>query len=408
MPDFTYEAMGRTGAKSTGTLTANSEREAALILDGRGLFPVRIALARNQIVGKTGKAGFFAKKVKGRQLAVMYSQLADLLNSGVPLLRSLELLERQSTNSALQAVIRDVRMKVADGTGLAQSMAMHPRVFSELAVSMIRAGQEGGFLEEVLKRVAGFVEHQEDMKSKVVGALAYPAFLAVAGFCVLNILIIFFVPKFATVFEKLKEKNELPVLTTALMDFSDFLRSWKGITTGVLGFAGLVGFFGWARGAGRAWMDRLKIRLPLFGSIFLNLALARFCRILGTMLHNGIPILKALNIAKDSTGNRVLSVAIEKSAENVTAGAKLADPLRKSGYFPIDVVEMISIAEEANALESVLVNIADSLEKRTSRNLDLMVKLLEPLMLLVMAGVTLTIVLGLLLPVFKMGSAVGQ
>ncbi|MFO0825801.1 MAG: type II secretion system F family protein [Gemmataceae bacterium] len=404
MPDFTFTAMAKTGAKSTGMLTANSEREAALILDGRGLFPIKIDLARNQPLG--GGSGLFAKKVKGRQLATMYSQLADLLHSGVPLLRSLELLERQSSNPTLQAVIRDVRSKVADGTGLAQAMGQHVHVFGELAVSMIRAGQEGGFLEEVLQRIATFVEHQEDLKSKVVGALAYPVFLALAGFTVLNILIIFFVPKFAKIFEKLKEKGELPVLTTYLMSFSEFLQSYWWLV-GLLAIGGFFAFRQWARTeTGRVTIDRVKIRLPLFGSIFLNLALSRFCRILGTMLHNGIPILKALNIAKDSTGNRILSAAIEKSAQNVTAGQKLADPLRRSGYFPGDVVEMITIAEEANSLETVLVNVANSLEKRTSRNLDLMVKLLEPLMLLVMAGVTLLIVMGLLLPVFKMGSAV--
>jgi general secretion pathway protein F/type IV pilus assembly protein PilC len=154
-------------------------------------------------------------------------------------------------------------------------------------------------------------------------------------------------------------------------------------------------------------VDRLKIRLPLFGPVFLSLALSRFCRILGTMLHNGIPILKALAIAKDSTGNKVLSKAIEQSAENVTAGQKLADPLRKSGYFPPDVVEMITIAEEANALEKVLIDVADGLDKRTARNLELMVKLLEPIMLLLMAVIVGTIAVGLLMPVFKISSTLG-
>jgi len=405
MPDFTYIAMGRTGAKSNGTLTATSEREAALMLDGRGLFPIQIALSKTQA---SGGGGFrFGKRVKGRHLATMYSQLADLLRSGVPLLRSLELLERQSTNPTLQAVIRDVRARVADGTGLAQAMAFHPKVFNDLAVGMVRAGQEGGFLEDVLKRIALFVEHQEDLKAKVVGALAYPVFLALAGFTVLNILVIFFVPKFEKIFEKLKEKGELPTLTTYLMGFSHFVQSRGGIAAIVLAVVGFMYFVRWTRRGGRIWADRIKIRLPMFGSIFLNLALSRFCRILGTMLHNGIPILKSLHIAKDSTGNRVLAAAIDKSAENVTAGQKLADPLRKSGYFPPDVVEMITIAEESNSLETVLVDIADSLEKRTARNLELMVKLLEPIMLLVMAGMTLLIVMGLLLPVFKMGDTVG-
>lgn len=404
MPDFTYEALARTGTKSTGTLTANSEREAAQILDGRGLFPLRIGLAKTQAANA---GGFFSARVSGRQTATFYAQLADLLHSGVPLLRSLELLERQSTNKTLQAVLRDVRARVADGTGLAQAMAFHPRVFNELAVSMVRAGQEGGFLEDVLKRIAAFVEHQEDLKSKVVGSLAYPVFLAGAGAMVVLVLMVFFVPKFEKIFEKLKEQGEMPSLTTALLFVSNFLIDyWWALLFG--GIGALAAFRSWAKTpAGRLTVDKLKIRLPMFGPVFMSLALSRFCRILGTMLHNGIPILKALHIAKDSTGNRVLAAAIEKSAENVTAGAKLADPLRKSGYFPPDVVEIITIAEEANALEKVLVDVADSLDKRTSRKLEMMVKLLEPIMLLVMAVVVGSIAIGLLLPVFKISSTLG-
>lgn len=404
MPDYTYEALGQTGAKATGTLTANSEREAALILDGRGLFPLKIALARTQA---SGAGGFFGGRVRGRQIATFYSQLADLLHSGVPLLRSLEILERQSSNRTLQAVVRDVRGRVADGTGLAQAMAQHPRVFNDLAVNMVRAGQEGGFLEDVLKRVALFVENQEDLKAKVVGSLAYPVFLACAGAVVVTVLMTFFIPKFEPIFAKLREKGEMPDITLVLMGVSNFMTSWSGALTAVAAVVGVFLFLAWTRGAGRAWADRMKIRLPLFGPVFLGLALSRFCRILGTMLHNGIPILKALNIAKDSTGNVVLGRAIERSAENVTAGEKLADPLRKCGFFPADVVEMITIAEEANALEKVLIDTADNLDKRTARNLELMVKLLEPIMLLVMAVVVGFIAVGMLMPVFKMSTTVG-
>jgi general secretion pathway protein F len=403
MPDFTYEALARTGAKATGMLTANSEREAAMILDSRGLFPLKILLAKTQA---SGAGGFFGGRVSGRQTATFYAQLADLLHSGVPLLRSLELLERQSSNRTLQAVLRDVRVRVADGTGLSQAMGQHPRVFNELAVSMVRAGQEGGFLEDVLKRVAAFVEGQEDLKAKVVGALAYPVFLASAGAMVVTVLMVFFVPKFEPIFEKLKEKGEMPDITTFLLAVSKFLQNdWWLVILGAVG--AFIGYRRWAATpSGRMIMDRVRIRLPLFGPVFLSLALSRFCRILGTMLHNGIPILKALAIAKDSTGNKVLSLAIERSAENVTAGQKLADPLRKSGYFPADVVEMITIAEEANALEKVLIDVADGLDKRTARNLELMVKLLEPMMLLFMAVIVGTIAVGLLMPIFKMSSTV--
>ncbi|HEX4590045.1 MAG TPA: type II secretion system F family protein, partial [Gemmataceae bacterium] len=334
------------------------------------------------------------------------SQLADLLHSGVPLLRSLEILERQSSLPAVGEVLREVRAAVAEGTTMADAMAKHPHVFNELTVSMVRAGQEGGFLEDVLKRVADFTEHQEDLKAKVVGSLAYPVFLALVGTTVLLLLVVFVVPKFEKTFDKLREKGDLPALTSGLMAFSHFLLNYWYV--GVLAILG--GYYllkRWLRSDnGRLTMDRWRLRVPGAGHIFLHLAIARFARILGTLLHNGIPILQSLRIAKDSTGNKVLSIAIEQSAENVTAGNSLAKPLSQCKYFPRDVCEMVSVAEESNSLETVLINIADGLEKRTSRQLDLFVKLLEPVMLLVMASIVLLVVAGLLLPIFKMGSTV--
>jgi general secretion pathway protein F/type IV pilus assembly protein PilC len=401
VPEFNYEALAPTGQRSQGILTAGSEREAMAMLDARGLFPVRLAPNRATMKGGTGK------RVKSRHTAAFYAQLADLLHSGVPLLRSLDLLERQTVHPALAQVIREVRARVADGSGLSEAMAQHPRAFNELAVSMIKAGQEGGFLEDVLRRIAEFTEHQEDLKAKVVGALAYPAFLAGAGFIVLNILIVFFVPKFEPIFKKLEEKGELPVLTSALIGTSRMIQNnwyWLvGLTVG-----GYFLFRRWLRTEhGRLRMDAIRLRLPGFGHIYLNLAVARFTRILGTMLHNGIPILQALRIAKDSSGNKVLANAIEKSAENLKAGDSLAGPLGASKLFPRDVIEIIGVGEESNNLEKVLVDIAVGLEKRTTRQLELFVRLLEPMMLLVMAGLTLIVVAGLLLPVFKMSQVVG-
>jgi general secretion pathway protein F/type IV pilus assembly protein PilC len=400
MPDFTYEALAGSGQKSQGTLTAASEQEVMSILDSRGLFPVRIEAARSGGVPVAGK------KVKARHMATFYSQLADLLNSGVPLLRSLEILERQASQPALGAVLREVRAQVADGTSLADAMMKFPRVFTELAVSMIRAGQEGGFMEDVLRRISDFTEHQEDLKAKVIGALAYPAFLAVAGVSVLLILVVFFVPKFEPIFEKLAEKGELPWLTTALIATSHaFIGYWWLLAAIFLGL--FFAFASWAKTpTGRLALDRFRLRMPVAGQIYLNLALSRFTRIQGTLLQNGIPLLQALRIAKDSAGNRILSDAIDQAAENVTAGDSLAQPLAACQYFPRDVVEMVAVGEESNSLEKVLLDIANALEKRTSRQLELFVRLLEPLMLLVMAGFTLIVVAGLLLPVFKMSQTV--
>jgi general secretion pathway protein F/type IV pilus assembly protein PilC len=401
MPEFIYEAMGNTGQRSQGTLTATSEREVLAMLDARGMFPVRIAPAEAK-----GGRGKLSKRIRSRYMATFYAQLSDLLRSGVPLLRCLEILERQHSQPTLAAILREVRTKVADGTSLAEAMTPFPGAFSELAVSMIRAGQEGGFLEDVLRRIADFTEHQEDLKAKVIGAMAYPVFLAVAGFLVLNILVIFFVPRFEPIFKKLEEKGELPALTQFIIGTSHFMQR-NGIGVLVAVGVGIYAYRRWvSTDSGRLRVDGIRLRLPGAGVIYLNYALARFTRILGTLLHNGIPILQSLEIAKDATGNKVLSDAIHKSGENIKGGDALAAPLAACKHFPRDVVEMIAVGEESNSLDRVLVDIADGLEKRTSRQLDLFVRLLEPVMLLVMAAITLLVVAGLLLPVFKMSSVV--
>jgi general secretion pathway protein F/type IV pilus assembly protein PilC len=412
MPDFTYTARVSSGQQTTGTLTAASEREVMMLLDQRGLFPVRIQPAK-----QAGGGGFhfgFGRRIKSRYLATLYSQLADLLHAGVPLLKSIDILERQSSVPAMKDILKDVRERVADGTSLADAMARHSRAFNELTVSMIRAGQEGGFLEDVLKRIADFTDHQEDLKSKVVGAMAYPVFLSIIGTAIVFGLIIFLVPRFEEMFSR--QKTEMPALTTALLKTSRFFQGTpenyfldSGALWGTLLVIGLVmAYRRWVQThEGRLFVDRLKLRTPGAGLIWRNLAVARFCRILGTLLHNGVPILTALRIAKDSTGNRCLSLAIEQAAENVTGGQSLSQPLEASGYFPKDIVEMVTVGEESNSLETVLVGIADSTEKRTTRQLELLVRLLEPIMLLIMAAITLAVVLALLLPFLSMGKTLG-
>ncbi|MSU80111.1 MAG: type II secretion system F family protein [Gemmataceae bacterium] len=401
MPDFNYEALAETGQRTHGTLTANNEREVMSMLDGKGLFPLRIELSRAG--ARIAKGG---RRVGSRHMATFFSHLADLLRAGVPLLRSIEILERQSSNPNLSGILREVHIKVADGTTLADALAAYPRAFNELSVSMVRAGQEGGFLEDVLERIAVFTEHQEDLKAKVIGALAYPVFLALTAFLVLMILVVFFIPMFEPIFERLREKNELPMLTVVLIGVSKAIVSYWYILIVVIG-AGVAGYWQITNSdKSRYWIDSMRLRLPIVGGVYLNFALSRFTRILGTLLRNGIPILQSLKIAKDSTGNRVLSAAIAEAAEHVTAGNKLAQPLANCKVLPRDIVEMISVGEESNQLEKVLLDTADALDKRTTRQLELMIRLLEPVMLLVMALVILLVVLGLLLPVFKMSRAV--
>lgn len=399
MPSFAYTAYTKEGERVTGSVIAVNERDALSVLTGKSLYPLEVTPDERRVMWK-------GRRIKGQTMAVFYSQLAGLLHSGVPLLRALNVLQEQSTDDRLKMVLAEIHQQVEDGASLAEAMARYPRAFSEMAINMIRAGGEGGFLEESLERVAAFTEQQEDLKARTAGALAYPAFLAVAGTVIVTVLIVFFVPRFEELFAQLRERGELPALTIWLLGLSRFLQSWGIVLLPLLLIAGLLLSIQARTERGRRFVDYWKIRLPLLGSVFRNLAVARFCRVLGTLLRNGVPILRSLEISRDATGNRVLSEAIEHASENVTAGESLARPLKASGHFPPNVIEMIVVAEESNTLEKVLVETADQLERQTARRLDLAVRLLEPILLLILAGCVLIVVIALLVPVIKMSSAI--
>jgi len=400
MPEFAYIARDLGGRKVSGKVSAGTQQEAIAQLSGQQLFPVEVAAeSSTDARGRT-------RRVKAAVLTTMFGQLADLLRSGVPLLRSLEVLKKQASHAGLVEVLERVRSDVQEGKPLAEAMARHPRVFGEMSVSMVRAGTEGGFLEEALERVAEFTEKQDELRGRTQGALAYPVFLGIIGTGVVAVLLIFFVPKFEGLFTRLREKGELPAMTDWLLAFSGMLQRWWWLMAIVFGGGGYAVWRKLHTDGGRLWADRMKLKIPLAAPIFLNLAVARFCRVLGTMLQNGVPILRSLEISASAAGNRVLADAVGEASENISAGQSLAQPLAASGHFPPTVVEMIAVAEESATLDTVLLRIADGLERRTWRQLDLLVRLLEPLMLLLLAVVVLFLAVALLMPVIKMSSAI--
>ena len=400
MPKFQYVAWQPSGEQVAGVLDAPSRRDALGSLEAQELFPLSVSPAASV----SPRFLVWRRRVAARHLVVFYRQLSDLLKSGVPLLRSLELLERQSHNPKLATVLHTVRERVADGTRLAEALREHPRVFSELAVSMVQAGEEGSFLEDVLRRIADFTEHQLELRSRVVGATIYPAFLLAAVTLIVSGMLVFFVPKFQPILDRMSEQGSLPWATTALMWVSSTVQSYWLVGLLIGGSAGYAVFSWLKTEAGRKRIDEFLIRGFGVGPIVRNLAIARFCRILGTLLTNGVPILRSLTIAKDATGNSILSRAIGEAAENISQGKSLAAPLATSRQFPEDIVEMISVGEEANNLEQVLLDIADAIERRTNRLLDIFVRLLEPVLLTIMAGVVLFVVVALLWPIMQSAS----
>ena len=403
MQAFAYTARDMKGQDIDGLITADSRGDVMSLLTDRSLFPIKVEPAKK----KTSLSFGFGGRISTELLGATLTQLSDLLSNGVPLLQGLEILIQQSPSERMQTVLADIRARISEGQQLHEAMAVHSDVFNQLTLSIVRAGTEGAFLEQSLQQTAEFLERQEELNAKIRGAMAYPAFLSVAGISVTIVLIVFFVPKFADMFSELERNGTLPAATILLLWLSDILGSVYGILVAV-GFAGaVVGIRKWvATPRGREIIDGTKTKLPVFGPLFLNGATSRFCRILGTLLRNGVPMLKALEISSDSAGNVVLGTAIRNSAENISSGATLSEPLSACGLIPGNVMAMISIAEEANNLEEVLNKIADGLDKKVTRQLDTMVRLIEPALLMVMGSAVLFVIVALLLPVFEMSSSI--
>ena len=402
MPEFVYKARNLSGRDVSGTIVAASKRETLAALADQSLFP--LSVSSNQR-GQKWELKLFQRRISAAVIASTLTQLADLLENGVPLLGSLEVLAEQTSHPTMAKVLTDIRDQVSEGESLDAAFASHPEVFSDLTISVVRAGSEGAFLEDSLKRTAAFLELQEELKAKLIGAMIYPAILAVVGLTITMVLIIFFVPQFSELFDRLeREGTGLPAVTIVLLSVSDFLREYGWYTLGGAVVLALW-FKRWSRTLhGRLLVDRGKLKIPVAGKIFLGSSVSRFCRILGTLLRNGVPLLRALEISSESTGNKVLAQAIREAAENISAGETLARPLAECGIIPKPVMAMISVAEESNNLDNVLINVADGIDRKTERQLDIFVRLIEPVLLLVMGTIVMFVMVGLLLPVFEMTS----
>jgi general secretion pathway protein F/type IV pilus assembly protein PilC len=400
MNKFQYTAITEAGQKITGALEADSEAGALRLLEERKLFPVAVQ-GRGSGAGQTGPR----RRVRSSELGITYGQLADLLGSGVPLLRALDSLIKSAASAALRDLLKEIRAGIADGKTLTDALRQHPEVFPTLHTAMIQAGERAAFLEEVLRSLSVFLERLDELRSKVLGALIYPALLTALGMAVMIGALIFFVPKFEPL---LAGANKKPLPTEVLFTASKIVRTyWYLLAVGTGGLIALT----WANlksPAARRWTEQWRLKVPIVGDAFRLLAITRFCRILGTMLANGVPLLQALKISKDATGSTILGERIAEAAEAVRDGKRLSEPLGSGDFFPEQILAMISVAEESNKLDKVLVQIADTVERRTNRQVDQAVRLIEPAILCLVAACIGFLALGLLLPIFTMASALGQ
>ena len=399
MPKFQYTARNLSGGKVSGNVEAEGEIAAARLLENRELFPIDVWSPE-----AGGSATSFRRRISSRDLGVMYGQLSDLLASGVPLLRSLKSLVKSTVNKRLAVVLREIHNEVADGQSLHESMAGHQDIFPTLHTVMVQAGERASFLDDVLESLSVFLERLDELQGKVLGALVYPSMLVLLGGSVMIGALVFFVPKF----EPMLAGIDKPMPTEIVFLLSEIVRRyWLIIAAGI---GGLIAFF-WSvlqSQAGKQAMERWRLKIPVAGTALRMVAITRFCRILGTMLANGVPILQALAISRDATGSALLAKNIDEAIENVRAGEPLTEPLKAGGMFPEQVIAMISVAEESNQMQKVLLQIADSVERRTNQQVDQAVRLIEPAILCLVAVGIGFLALGLLLPIFTMASSLGQ
>lgn len=391
MPNFRYTALTASGERVLGVLAGASEQAVLAELETRNLTPVSLTV-------EDERRPILARRVAStRQLATAYTQLADLLRAGVPLMRGLRLLAGQKSAPRLSKVFGEVADAVAEGRDLADAMADRPEVFPPIHVAMVRAGEKGGFLEAVLARLGRFMTAQAELRAKVIGNLIYPCILVAIGTVVLALVFGVFIPMFKPLFEKM----DLPASTRLVLATSDLVSSYGLLM--LVAFAGAIAFGVWLshREDVREKIEQARVRAPVLGPLTRALAVSRFCRILGTMLANSIPMLAAMQIARDAAGNRLLERAIEEATEAVRQGQPLAPPLAQSGLFPEDIVEMISVGESANNLDEVLLGIADTVDGRVDRLLSTAVKLIEPVMLMALAVVVGFVAMSLILPMTR-------
>ena len=399
MPKFQYTARNLSGGKVAGLIEADGEGAAIQLLERKELYPVDIWNTEDKADNR-----LFRGRISNRDLGVMYGQLSDLLGSGVPLLRALKSIVKSTVNKRLKGVLSDIHNSVADGKSLYESMAEHHNIFPALHTVMVQAGERASFIEEVLESLSVFLERLDELRGKVLGALIYPVMLVMLGGTVMVSALVFFVPKF----EPMLAGIDKPMRTEVIFFLSESIRNYWAIIAIAIG--GLIAFF-WSamqsQSSKRA-MERWRLKIPVAGTAMRMVAITRFCRILGTMLANGVPILQALAISRDATGSALLAENIDDAIKNVRAGEPLTEPLKGGGLFPEQVLAMISVAEESNQLQKVLLQIADSVERRTNQQVDQAVRLIEPVILCMVAAGIGFLALGLLLPIFTMASSLGQ
>ena len=401
MPVFKWEGKTLKGTIKKGEMEAPNEGAIRIHLRQQNIIPTKISAK-----GKEIKISLpFGKKVKQRSIAIFTRQLATMIDAGLPLVQSLEILSSQQEHKVFKNILREIREDVEGGSTFAGALKKHPTTFNDLYTNLVVAGEEGGILDNILTRLANYIEKAEALKKKVKSALVYPSVIVGVAIIVVMILMIFVIPVFETMFEGAGQTLPLPTLVVVVI--SKFVRKYIFIVIPAI----ILLFYLFKKyhqtEGGKTVLDRLLLKLPVFGPLFQKIAVARFSRTLGTLVSSGVPILDGLNIVSKTAGNKTIETAIMNARASIREGETIAEPLARSNIFPPMVIQMIAVGESTGALDSMLSKIAEFYEEEVDVAVANLTSLLEPLLMVFLGVVIGGVVIAMYLPIFQMASAVG-
>ena len=382
-------------------MEAPSEAALRIHLRQQSIIPTKIV-----IKGKEVRIALpFKKKVKQRAVAIFTRQLSTMIDAGLPLVQSLEILSSQQDSPVFKKIIREIREDVEGGSTFAGALKKHPATFDDMYTNLVVAGEEGGILDNILTRLANYIEKAEALKKKVKSALVYPTTIVAVAVIVVGILMVFVIPVFESMFKS--AGSSLPLPTLIVLTLSKMIKKYV-----IVFIPGLILFFYLFRKYyktenGKALIDRLLLKLPVFGPLLQKVAVARFSRTLGTLVSSGVPILDGLTIVSRSSGNRAVETAILNARSSIREGETIAEPLGRSGIFPPMVIQMIAVGESTGALDAMLSKIADFYDEEVDVAVSNLTSLLEPLLMIFLGVVIGGVVIAMYLPIFNMASAVG-
>ena len=403
MPVYVWVGTDASGKNTKGEIEAQDERTARLLLSRK---KVRLNRLKAKPKDLFENISFLQPKVKTKDIVIFTRQLSTMIDAGLPLVQGLDILGNQQENPTFKKMLLEIKNEVESGSTFADALKKYPKHFDRLFRNMVAAGEIGGILDEVLRRLSDYMEKAQALKAKVKSAMTYPTIVLAISAIVVGIILVFVIPVFAKMFAEFG--SALPAPTQIVINISNFIKSYILVILGGLGLSVIAFKKFYSTSRGKLLIDKIILRAPVFGPLIRKVAVAKFSRTLGTLINSGVPIIEALNVAAGTAGNKIVENAIRAVKASISEGRSIAQPLMESGVFPSMVVQMISVGETTGALDAMLNKIADFYDQEVDTAVDGLTSMIEPFMIVFLGGTIGSIIIAMYLPIFKMAGVVGR